>query len=369
MPRRYYSSNAVSSTLSSGINSTDTSITIPLTTGWPSSHPFTIIIDEGVAAKEEVCNVTATATGGSTITFTITRAQDGTTGVSHSAGATVKHGVSARDFDEPNAHVNASSGVHSVSGSVVGTTDTQTLTNKTLTSPTISSPMVTGALNLGAGASIVFEGTTDNAFETTLTVDDPLTSDRTLTLPNATDTLVARNTFDTLINKTINASNNTITNVSLATAVTGTLPVANGGTNRTSFSNRAVVATSAAGAPTAGVTGTAQQVLKFDGSNDPVAGPVFVHNASAVSTQIMAGDVSITASGTPGAGTATVTFPYTFTAAPTVVATTTGAGSADFNANVSSISTTSATIGIKRIDGAASTATIVVDWVAIAPTT
>jgi len=38
-----------------------------------------------------------------------------------------------------------------------------------------------------------------------------------------------------LTNKTINGSNNTISNVSLTTAVTGTLPVANGGTGITSF--------------------------------------------------------------------------------------------------------------------------------------
>lgn len=38
---------------------------------------------------------------------------------------------------------------------------------------------------------------------------------------------------ETLTNKTINASNNTVTNVSLTTGVTGTLPIANGGTAST----------------------------------------------------------------------------------------------------------------------------------------
>ena len=47
---------------------------------------------------------------------------------------------------------------------------------------------VTGNINLGEDASIVFEGATDNGFETTLTVQDP-TADRTITIPNKTGTL------------------------------------------------------------------------------------------------------------------------------------------------------------------------------------
>lgn len=56
-----------------------------------------------------------------------------------------------------------------------------TLTNKTLTSP-----VVTG-LTLN-DSSIVFEGSSADAFETTLTVTNP-TADRTLTLPNSTGTV------------------------------------------------------------------------------------------------------------------------------------------------------------------------------------
>ena len=38
-------------------------------------------------------------------------------------------------------------------------------------------------------ASIIFEGSTDDAYETTLTVTDP-TADRTITLPNVTGTIL-----------------------------------------------------------------------------------------------------------------------------------------------------------------------------------
>jgi hypothetical protein len=158
------------------------------------------------------------------------------------------------------------------------------------------------------GESIVFEGATADDYETTLAVVDP-TADRTITLPNATGTVVLKDSTDTLTNKsislttntitgtkaefnsamsdadfaslagsetltnktislssntvsgttaefntaltddnfatlagtetltnkTISGSSNTITNVSLSTGVTGTLPVANGGTGITSL--------------------------------------------------------------------------------------------------------------------------------------
>ena len=79
-----------------------------------------------------------------------------------------------------------------IDSTVTTLTGTQTLTNKTLTSPTINTPTITNltatALNL-TDASIVFEGATADAHETTLTVTDP-TADRTITLPNETGTLI-----------------------------------------------------------------------------------------------------------------------------------------------------------------------------------
>ena len=53
--------------------------------------------------------------------------------------------------------------------------------------------------------AFVFEGATADNFETTLTLVDP-TADRTLTLPDATDTLVGRATTDTLTNKTLGSA-------------------------------------------------------------------------------------------------------------------------------------------------------------------
>lgn len=69
---------------------------------------------------------------------------------------------------------------------LVGRATSDTLTNKTLTSPTISGLQI-------SDSSIVFEGATADAWETTLTVADP-TNDRTLTLPNETGTLATEAT-------------------------------------------------------------------------------------------------------------------------------------------------------------------------------
>jgi len=103
MARRYYSSTAARTTLTSSVTSSGTSIAIAAATGLPSSYPYTMIIDQDTA-NEEVVEVTARTT----LTLTVTRGVDGTTCVSHASGATINHGVSARDFDEPNSHVNTS---------------------------------------------------------------------------------------------------------------------------------------------------------------------------------------------------------------------------------------------------------------------
>jgi hypothetical protein len=81
-----------------------------------------------------------------------------------------------------------------IDSTVATLTGSQTLTNKTLTSPTINggtfSGTFTGTMNatstVFSGASpLVFEGATDDAYETTLAFVDP-TADRTVYMPNAT---------------------------------------------------------------------------------------------------------------------------------------------------------------------------------------
>jgi hypothetical protein len=156
---RFFSATAQPTTLSGSISSGATSITVGATIGFPPSFPYTLALDFGGTAEELVDVTSAAGT-----TLTVTRAVDGTSAQSHSLGAVVRHVASARDHADYQTHQAATAAVHGVAGTLVGTSDIQTLANKTLTSPTVNSgalsgtftgsPTFSGAPSLSGGGAL-----------------------------------------------------------------------------------------------------------------------------------------------------------------------------------------------------------------------
>jgi len=148
--RREYVGNAPKAYLTAALGGATSNLTITCDnlTNWPlgTVGPFYVVIDKGTASEEKILCLSRS---GNIITVyndgvTNGRAQDDTTIFAHSINAEIEHVFTATDADEANLHVNSSSAVHGLSGTVVGTTDTQTLTNKTLTNPTINGATFSG---------------------------------------------------------------------------------------------------------------------------------------------------------------------------------------------------------------------------------
>ena len=163
----------------------------------------TDVVEAVVAMNTEIAAITAgTSIFGSQIVF------EGATADDYETTLAITDPTAARTITFPDA-----------TGTVSTLTATETLTNKTLTSPTINGGTFSGSftgtqdltgLVLSGASPLVFEGATDDGYETTLTFTDP-TADRVITIPNADDTLVGRATTDTLTNKGIDLGTNTLT--------------------------------------------------------------------------------------------------------------------------------------------------------------
>jgi hypothetical protein len=167
------------------------------------------------------------------------------------------------------------------SGNIVGTTDTQTLTNKTLTSPIING----GSFS---SAGITFTGSTSG----TTTLQASAVASGVITLPAVTATLVGRNTTDTLTNKTISAGSNTITGLTNASLINSTISGVSLGSNLNTLSFGSYLTSTGSyngsTARTVSVAGTSvntgNTLVARDISGDFTAGTITVTNLTASQT-------------------------------------------------------------------------------------
>jgi len=281
----------------SGTTTTVDSSTVNITTGFVFEGATSDSFETTLTASDPTADRTLTlpdVTG--TLISTGNLSQITSVGVLTGANPLVFEGSTADAHETTLAVGNPGSDItltlpSSASDTLVGRATTDTLTNKTITSPTVS------GLTL-SDSSIVYEGSTADSFETTLTVTDP-TADRTITLPNATGTLITHGMFSG--------------DATVATNGALTLATVNSDTGQVGSSTAIpVITTNAKGLVTAvssaSIT-TSLTVGADSGSNDAVAlatDTLDFSGGSNITTTVSNNDISIALDASPSITNLTV---------------------------------------------------------------
>jgi hypothetical protein len=376
---RNYSSTAVQTELVTGIGAADTSATVVSDTGFPAT-PFTLVLDPDTV-NEEI--ITVTARSGTNLS-TIVRGQDGTAAVSHGAEAVVKHMITARDLQEAQNHIEATSDVHGVTGALAGASNTMVFSNKTISGSSntlsdIAQGSVTGltsALNAKAPTAnptftgtVVLPGTTSigDVSSTEIGYINGVTSavqtqinDLQVDIDDVAadllglDAIVADNTTDIATLQTeMDTAQADILGLDSSKQDADTDLTALAGLSSTGI----VVRTGDGTAAVRTIQGSG--VVSVAYGNGVVGNPV-VSVSGTVPTKMSAGTKNISVSGAV-TGTDTVAISG-FTSAPVVTA---SADSGLYNVAVTSVSTTQIEFVVRHINNTSDTATVAVRWIAV----
>lgn len=390
-PARYYSSIAVETALGSSIpaqsqGQSNTSFIVGSVSGFPSSYPYTLLVDPDTS-KEEVVTVTA----GSGTTLTVTRGSDNTQAVAHSAGAVVRHGVSGRDFRESENHIAArgydidetiltaanQTHVHGIAtgdGVIVGTSKTQTLTNKTLSGGTLTGNFTaTGAelQNVTLAGTPVITGLSSVGMTATSATPknyvDSILGSATAAATSAASAAVSATSAATSATSAA-ASATAAANSASAAATSATSAAASASASATSASAAATSATSAAASATAAATSATSAAASASAAAASVAtiasyATAAANSASAAATSATSAAASASAAATSAASAAASTTAAAASAAAAATSeanaaasATAAATSATSAANSASAASTSATSAAASASAAATSA-------------
>jgi hypothetical protein len=266
--------------LSAGISGS-----LPVSSGGTGAATFTA----GVLKANGTSSFTTVAAPigdivGTTDLQTLTNKTFGTNTTFSTAIPVASGGTGAATFTAGILRANGTSSFSTITaptGDIVGTTDTQTLTNKTLTSPTISSGTISSASITGGtitGLSSSLLPASGGTGISSYSIGDILYANSTSSLDKLADVAtgnvlisggvgvaplygkVGLTTHVSGILPVANGGTGSSSGISLTTGVTGILPIANGGTGTTSstgsganvFASSPVLVTPQLGTPTSG---------------------------------------------------------------------------------------------------------------------
>lgn len=167
----HFGTNVPQTTMTAPSAAGNTAITVNSSSQWPAT-PFTAVLGIGTSLQEAVY-----VTNVSGVTWTATRGYAGTISQNQPLNQTVTHADVGVHFTEFRSHLDSagpldasSMPVHGLTNTagnvVVGTKESQTLTNKSLTSPTITTATFSGNQALGSGtwsgtATVLAKGVSD----------------------------------------------------------------------------------------------------------------------------------------------------------------------------------------------------------------